>query len=377
MLVVSNTSEPAKLSALVSQAANALASAVSAAEILEARDKAGLAYSAAKHAARFAKVKNAHDEVVSRAYRVQADALEIESLAKRRLADEYDAAQERGEVQKHGGQGKRDISNRNIPRVVDLGISAKEIFDARQIRDAIENDPGVVRRVLDDLLDGGDEPTKARLRKELSGPISKVRQAAQADKKQRREQREITLASNIMALPQKRYGVILADPEWRFEPYSRESGMDRSPDNHYPTTTTDDICAREVGSIAAKDCVLFLWATAPMLPDALRVMEAWGFKYKSHAVWAKQRPGDGRGTGYWFLGEHELILVGSKGDVPAPAMGTQWRSVISAPVGSHSEKPELSLEMIESYFPNIPKIELNRRGEARPGWDAWGLEALP
>ena len=120
--------------------------------------------------------------------------------------------------------------------------------------------------------------------------------------------------------------MILADPEWRFEPWSRETGMDRAADNHYPTSDFALIKTREIASIAAADSVLFLWATAPMLLQALEVMRAWGFAYKTQAMWAKDRIG----TGYWFRNKHELLLVGTRGDVPAPAPGTQWESLISA-----------------------------------------------
>lgn len=189
-------------------------------------------------------------------------------------------------------------------------------------------------------------------------------------KQKARAEKEERLGQAQTALPQKRYGVIYADPEWRFETYSRETGMDRAADNHYPTSATDAICARPVGDIAADDCVLFLWATVPMLPDALRVMAAWGFEYKSHAAWVKDRPG----TGYWFRNRHELLLVGTKGKLPAPAQGTQLDSVFAAPIGRHSEKPDAAYEMIERYFPNLPKVELNAR-RARSGWDSWGNEA--
>jgi len=189
-------------------------------------------------------------------------------------------------------------------------------------------------------------------------------------KAERRAQRELDLASKQTALPKQRYGVIVADPEWRFEPYNRETGMDRAADNHYPTSITDLIAERDVPSIAADDSVLFLWATVPMLRDALRVMEAWGFEYKSHAIWDKVHIG----TGYWFRNRHELLLVGTKGDIPAPAMGDQFASVMTIVRKEHSAKPEQFLELIEQYFPNLPKMELNRRGAARPGWDAWGNE---
>jgi N6-adenosine-specific RNA methylase IME4 len=191
-------------------------------------------------------------------------------------------------------------------------------------------------------------------------------------KKAHRATREASLGAKQAALPDKRYGVILADPPWPFEPYSRETGMDRAADNHYPTMRMHEIEALPVAEIAAADCVLFLWATVPMLPHALGVLTAWGFEYKSHCIWHKNR----QATGHWFINEHELLLVGTRGDkLPAPAAGMQWPSVFDAPVRGHSRKPDESLELIESYFPSLPKIELFRRGAARPGWDAWGNEA--
>jgi len=189
-------------------------------------------------------------------------------------------------------------------------------------------------------------------------------------KQQLRANREVLLGATQCALPTRKFGVILADPEWRFEPWSRATGMDRAADNHYPTSCTEVIAARNVPSIAADDCALFLWATVPMLPHALCVMAAWGFDYKSHFVWAKDRIG----TGYWNRNKHELLLLGVCGKIPAPAPGTQWESVIEAAVGEHSAKPEKFLELIEFYFPTLPKIELNRRGPPRPGWSAWGNE---
>lgn len=192
------------------------------------------------------------------------------------------------------------------------------------------------------------------------------------EKRAERKARESRLADKIKALPVKRYGVILADPEWQFTMYSKETGLDRAADAHYPTSSLDVIKARDVPSIAASDCVLFLWATAPMMPQALEVMAAWGFTYKTQAVWVKPN----LGTGYWFRNRHELLLVGTRGNVPAPSPGDNWDSVIEAPTGTHSTKPAIVLRMIEALFPNLPKIELNRRGPAVKGWDAWGAEAL-
>lgn len=213
--------------------------------------------------------------------------------------------------------------------------------------------------------------SQATISKDLSIPDKKLSEANNnPTKAEKRATREIELAAKQTALPDKRYGVILADPEWRFEPYSRETGMERSADNHYPTSVTDVIAQRDVPGISADDCVLFLWATVPMLRDAMRVMEAWGFEYKSHMAWDKIHIG----TGYWFRNRHELLLVGTKGSIPAPAMGEQFASVMAIARKEHSAKPEQFLELIEQYFPHLPKIELNARA-ARVGWDAWGYEA--
>jgi N6-adenosine-specific RNA methylase IME4 len=143
--------------------------------------------------------------------------------------------------------------------------------------------------------------------------------------------------------------------------------MDRAADNYYPTMDLPAIMKLKVP--AANDCVLFLWATVPMLPAALAVMGAWKFVYKSHFVWIKNKIG----TGYWNRNQHELLLVGVRGDVPAPAPGEQYASVITAKVGKHSVKPFTFHEMIDDMFPNLPKLEMFAR-EKFAGWDAWGNE---
>lgn len=152
--------EIASLPALIDRAALALSNARSSAEVLEAKEMASFAYDAAKRTARLAKAKNAHDELIGAAHRAQAHALEIEAQAKHRLADEYDAAQERGEV---AGQGKPSIQE-GLAKAADLGLSHKDIHEARIIRDAEKADPGIVRRVLDEKLEAREEPTKAALR---------------------------------------------------------------------------------------------------------------------------------------------------------------------------------------------------------------------
>lgn len=210
--------------------------------------------------------------------------------------------------------------------------------------------------------------------KALSRVTKELRADKQREKAERRGEKERALAGKQRALPQKRYGVILADPEWKYLVWSLETGRDRSPDNHYPTSTLEEIMARPVADIAADDSILMLWVTIPFLAAGLAVLEAWGFRYVTHVVWIKERPGEANGTGYWFWGEHEIVLIGKRGNPPAPTPGTQFPSYFVAPVGEHSAKPDRMHEIAEAYFPNFLKIELNAR-RARPGWDAWGNEA--
>ena len=150
------------LPGLIDRAASMLSNAKTSAEVLEAREAAGLVYDTAKRAARLGRAKAAHDDLVAAAHRAQAHALEIEAAAKRRLADEYDAAQARGEV---AGHGRSKIEPANVTTASDLGLRRDQIHDARLIRDAEAADPGFVRRTLDEKLQRREEPTRSAVRR--------------------------------------------------------------------------------------------------------------------------------------------------------------------------------------------------------------------
>lgn len=159
--------ETEALPVLIDRAVNALSSAKTSAEVLEARDLASTAYHAAKHAGRIARAKAAHDTLLAHVHRAQADALLIEAKAKIRLADEYDAAQERGEVHKHGGD-KSNVEGDNVASAADLGLRRDAIHEARNLRDAEAETPGLAARALDAMIERGEEPTKAALRREMA-----------------------------------------------------------------------------------------------------------------------------------------------------------------------------------------------------------------
>jgi N6-adenosine-specific RNA methylase IME4 len=168
-------------------------------------------------------------------------------------------------------------------------------------------------------------------------------------------------------LPEKKYAVIYADPPWKYEHVKTEN---RAIENHYPTMDLQDICNLDIGGLTTEDAVLFMWATSPKLAEAMQVIDAWGFKYKTSAVWVK----DKIGMGYYFRGQHELLLVATKGDIPAPPENARVSSVIEAARGEHSSKPHVFYSIIEKMYGTLPKIELFCR-TPQSGWDVWGNQS--
>jgi N6-adenosine-specific RNA methylase IME4 len=194
-------------------------------------------------------------------------------------------------------------------------------------------------------------------------------------KVQAREARLAEIALRLAANPlpaDKRYGVILCDPPWEFEVFSRVTGLSRSPDRHYPTMTLADVKALPVADLAGPHCALLLWATRPRLADAIAVIGHWGFSYKTCIVWHKPR----LCLGHWFRDCNELLLLAIRGKIPAPLPGTQLPSEIEGEgvePRRHSSKPEAAYKIAEGYWAGVPKVELFARTK-REGWDAWGNE---
>lgn len=187
----------------------------------------------------------------------------------------------------------------------------------------------------------------------------------------RREERVQKIAAMAEPSPKlstsRRYPVIYADPPWRYE---HAESVSREIENHYPTMSLDDICALPVPDLATDAAVLFLWATSPKLAEAMRVVEAWGFTYRTCAVWSKPQIG----MGYYFRQQHELLLVATRGDMPAPPPAARVGSVVTADRGRHSAKPAEFAEIIERMYPALPKVELFCRSP-RDGWAVWGNQS--
>lgn len=176
------------------------------------------------------------------------------------------------------------------------------------------------------------------------------------------------------ALEQGAYRVILADPPWSFSLYS-EKGETKSPQAHYACMELPAIKALPVGALAHEDgCALVMWATAPMLPQAIETMAAWHFTFKSAGAWAKRSSTGASwafGTGYCFRSAAEFFLLGTRGKPRQRVRNI--RNLIVAPVQAHSRKPDEMHAACETLWDG-PRVEMFAR-RRREGWDAWGNEA--
>lgn len=190
------------------------------------------------------------------------------------------------------------------------------------------------------------------------------------------------------------FQLIMADPPWRFDLYSK-AGEAKAPQAHYDCMSLDDIAAMPVSALAADNAVLMLWACNPMLQQALDVMRAWGFTFKTAGTWVKRtvRGKDAFGTGYILRSSNEPFLIGTRGsprsarnvrstvasyeDGTTARPGDGWDSsvvTIEAVAREHSRKPDEAFAAAEALLPGARRIELFSR-QSRPGWASWGHEA--
>lgn len=169
----------------------------------------------------------------------------------------------------------------------------------------------------------------------------------------------------------KKYNIIYADPPWRYD----DKNCNGACANHYKTLSINDLKALRVNNLAADNCVLFLWTTYPMLSEALELIQAWGFKYKSIGFqWIKQnKSGKGFffGLGRWTRGNTEPCLIAVKGKPTRVANNIS--QLIFSPLEKHSKKPEIVREKIVELIGDLPRIELFAR-QKTDGWDVWGNE---
>jgi len=178
----------------------------------------------------------------------------------------------------------------------------------------------------------------------------------------------------MIPFPKKKYNIIYADPAWYFKTYSNK-GEKRSAIQHYHCMSIDDICNLPINSICDDDCMLFIWVIDPMLPEAIKVIESWGFKYKTVAfTWVKKNKKSDSyftGMGYYTRCNPEQCLLATKGKTTR--LSKSVRQLIISKIQQHSRKPDCTRDRIVELCGDLPRIELFAR-QKTPGWDVWGNE---
>lgn len=177
-----------------------------------------------------------------------------------------------------------------------------------------------------------------------------------------------------------KYSVIYADPPWEYRQNGSVSNIRGMANQHYPTMSTSALAALPVGDLATGDAMLFMWATFPNIDQALQVMKAWGFQYKTAAfVWVKTNKKN-HATFFWGMGAYtranaEVCLLGVRPGTRARAVVKRRdvHQIVSAPVDRHSQKPQIVRDRIVQLVGDVPRIELFAR-TASPGWAVWGNE---
>lgn len=172
------------------------------------------------------------------------------------------------------------------------------------------------------------------------------------------------------------YGVILADPPWRFTNRTGKVAPEHKRLNRYDTLSLEEIKEIPVYKVAGDQSHLYLWVPNALIPEGLEVMKAWGFKYKTNIVWHKIRKDggpDGRGVGFYFRNTTEVVLFGIRGKLRTLQPGRSQVNIIKSRKQEHSRKPDKLYEIIEECSPG-PYLELFARG-GRAGWDVWGNQA--
>lgn len=292
---------------------------------------------------------------------------------------------------RHMTESQRAITAVRYSRLVPT-VRGKGAESDKTVADMFKTSTTLMKRALTLLKSDNDEVIKAveedrlvldavkqflKLPRELQqkalGTDNPSKRAREFERNQKSQMKQTDHVNSAVKASREtgelKFGVIYIDPPWTFETYSEE-GKKKSPEQHYPTMTLDDIAGLDIH--AAPICTMFLWTTVPHLLNAGEIMQGWGFEYKSAIFWNKVNPG----TGYWSRNLIEVLLIGTKGDVPKPTPETQFDQLYTITKKQHSEKPFQIADAIHKLYPTVPKIEMFARKVADRGdtWFYWGNE---
>jgi len=309
---------------------------------------------------------------------------EVKSLDEiKRIIDQSEALKGYAKAQQLSKEILDDITEYNLHATRQLGIISSALPKAKAVRQNTEYQTTVIGIPKSEALSSAGidirraneaetlaEISEAEFTRVIEGKKAKdeltktavMREVQSIKREAKRREIQVSSSQTFNGL----YDVLYADPPWQ---YAFAETENRAIENQYPTMTLDEIKSL---SIPAEDnAVLLMWATAPKLQDAFEVIEAWGFVYKTCAVWDKGIIG----TGYWFRGQHEILLIGVKGNFSPPPPELRTSSVYSERRTQHSKKPDYYYDMIEKMFPNRKYIELFARQQYSEKWAAWGNQS--
>lgn len=332
---------------------------------------------ALEEAHRVDEVKDIHDKAVAmRAYAIQAKnadlevmAAEVRVRAERRLGELIEVGKANGTIVS-GRPRKSCAREDNFSQIhlADMGI-----------------DPKLSRRsqILSGIPAAAFEAMVARTREDIitgrrSADILKGSNRATQQQARRDLERSLSDETARLASGSRRFPVIYADPATRF----RAGIGNRSIENHYPTMTTEQICALPIADRCLPNCRLYIWTTVPQLANTIAlILPAWGFTYSSCCVWDKTDHDHENevGTGLVFRNQHELLIYATKGSPAGPAV--KPKSIYRERKREHSRKPDYYRQMINEMTGGLPVLELFARvDDEHPlpsGWEAWGNQAAP
>jgi len=260
----------------------------------------------------------------------------------------------------HGADRKSDnikVQGTNLDSK--MPVTKHESARVRKLKKTKEENPDLFKTINNQIKNSDEILNAKSLYKE-------IRRQENIENRQKVKEK---YDSNIEFKGKIKYRIIYADPPWLYNQGKDLSDKYGDVKKHYPPMELDDICKLPIKELCQKDCVLFLWATAPKLPEALSVMDAWGFQYKTNIVWDKVK----HNFGFYFSVRHELLLIGGMGS-STPDIKELHDSVISIERSNkHSEKPSYFRELIDKLYVDGNRIELFAR-EKIENWDNWGNE---
>ena len=305
----------------------------------------------------------------------------------REKAGEFEIAQQRirDEANRKRAEAAREQENRGNRYTVAKSVEVPPQVEGRPLK----NEPEPAQPIRDRKAERERETTTAKAKaigtsranveraeaiKRASPDIArKVETGEITPTEAQRQIKKAQVADKVAALPAGKYRVIYADPPWKYNDTQGGSISDSygAAEKHYPSMSLSELSALPIPDLSQDHAVLFLWATSPLLPDALKLGDAWGFKYKAAFIWDKVK----HNIGHYNSVRHELLLICTKGSC-TPDVAQLFDSVQSIErTHKHSEKPEEFRAIIDTLYPHGPRIELFRRGVAPNGWTVWGNEA--